>query len=291
MTTNPTPENTTTDPSVVEAPAKKSKVRRNLILAGSAAGLVGIGSTLAANINLNSGENVEFGQGVARTTACDEDGFTINPVTSYDNEHSIFRLDYVEVTGLNLTPEGTGYNSGGYNSQADAIAAHPGEYYDNGWKRTCDGVVLDFKAYTDDTTYWTATRDGYSFDSTNNISTPIGWAQANGNVGQTGNNDIQNFGFSVKFDTSDDNNSESSDYGVSNDSNSDWAAPWLTDWGNLNHTNPANSSFIFGVLNNSFNANHPNYNVDMRPDAASISKITVASMASFASNYYLASQA
>jgi hypothetical protein len=68
MTTNQTPETTPTAPSVVETPAKKSKVRRKLILAGSAAGLVGIGSTLAANINLNSGENVEFGQGVARTT-------------------------------------------------------------------------------------------------------------------------------------------------------------------------------------------------------------------------------
>jgi hypothetical protein len=276
MTEHITPETTPTVPSVVETPAKKSKVRRNLILAGSAAGLVGIGSTLAANINLNSGENVEFGQGVARTTTCDEDGFTINPVTSYDNDRSIFRLEYVEVTGLNLTPVGTGYNAGGYNSQADAIAAHPGEYYDNGWKRTCDGVVLDFKAYTDDTTYWTSTRDGYSDNSVNSVSTPIAWAQQNGNYNQSGNQDFANFGFSVVFDINDDNGDFTANHAVGKDNSGGSGYTLDTMWSYLDHSNPANSSFQFGS----------NYqNVNMRPDAASISKITVASMKMFPSNY------
>jgi hypothetical protein len=270
MSANVTPEVTPTDPAGVVAPAKKSKVRRNLILAGSAAGLVGIGSTLAANINLNSGENVEFGQGVARTTACDEDGFTITPVTSYDNSLSIFRLDYVEVTGVNLTPEGTGYNSGGYNSQADAIAAHPGEYYDNGWKRTCDGVVLDFKAYTDDVAYWGATREGYSQATTNDISSPLAWAQFNGNTSQ--NYDAySNFGIAVVFDTGD---GYIANWAVGNEDNGDSGYTSRTTWLDVDISTAANSAFIFGSDGSQW-----------RPNAASISKITVSSMKTFPSNY------
>ncbi|MCX6428943.1 MAG: hypothetical protein NT152_05115, partial [Actinobacteria bacterium] len=44
---------------------------------------IGLGSTLAANININSGP-VEFGQGVAQTTACDS-AITITPNSSFDN--------------------------------------------------------------------------------------------------------------------------------------------------------------------------------------------------------------
>jgi len=277
MTTNQTPETTPTEPAVVAEPAKKSKVRRNLILAGSAAGLVGIGSTLAANINLNSGENVEFGQGVAGTTACDEDGFTINPVTSYDNENSIFRIDYVEVSGLNLTPEGTGYSAGGYNSQADAIAAHPGEYYNGSqWQRTCDGVVLDFKAYTDDTTYWNMTRDGYSFNNTNSISTPIGWANDYG--------DVTNFGFAVAYDIFDAGDDGTAVYGVVRDDNWEWGALWLTEPDEIDFSTPSNSTFRFGVDGGRDGDTDDFY---ARPNAAAISKITVSSMSSFPESYYL----
>ena len=91
-----------------ENPKKKSTTKYKAALGvGSVVSLFGIGSTLAANISLNGGGNVEFGQGVATTAACDEDGFNVTPVTSYDNQHSIFRVDYVQVEGLNLTPEGS----------------------------------------------------------------------------------------------------------------------------------------------------------------------------------------
>jgi len=289
MTTNQNPEVTPVDPAAALVPAKKSKVRRNLILAGSAAGLVGIGSTLAANINLNSGENVEFGQGVARTTACDEDGFSINPVTSYDNANSIFRLDYVEITGLNLTPVGTGWDDGDLNGQysdtATAKAAHPGEYFDgvaNVWKRTCDGVVLDFKAFTDDTDYWTSTRDGYSNGTTNSISTPIGWSQYDGLASINNSDEVQNFGFAVIFDTDDDNASEVSNWAVGEDTQWNSSYNESTVWSDLDHSTPANSSFKFGSINNGGN----NWVQLYRPNAAAISKITVASMATFPSDYY-----
>jgi hypothetical protein len=50
---------------------------------GALAAVVAVASTLAANININSGP-VEFGQGVAQTTACD-DSITVTPRTQFIN--------------------------------------------------------------------------------------------------------------------------------------------------------------------------------------------------------------
>lgn len=48
-------------------------------------GALTLSSTLAANINLNDGGNVEFGQGVTRTVACDSDGVTLTPYSTFVN--------------------------------------------------------------------------------------------------------------------------------------------------------------------------------------------------------------
>ena len=50
---------------------------------GALAAVVAVASTLAANININSGP-VEFGQGVAQTTACD-DSITVTPRSQFIN--------------------------------------------------------------------------------------------------------------------------------------------------------------------------------------------------------------
>ena len=63
---------------------KSSSSKVMLGLAGIAAVAL-LGSTLAANISLNSGSAVEFGQGVAQTTACDSDGITITPTAAFAN--------------------------------------------------------------------------------------------------------------------------------------------------------------------------------------------------------------
>ena len=52
---------------------------------GTLVGTIALGSTLAASINLNSGAPVEFGQGVAQTTACDDE-ITITPYSTFVNE-------------------------------------------------------------------------------------------------------------------------------------------------------------------------------------------------------------
>ena len=51
------------------APRNRKKLK--LILGiGALAGVIALGSTLAANINLNTGGAVEFGQGLAQTVVC-----------------------------------------------------------------------------------------------------------------------------------------------------------------------------------------------------------------------------
>jgi hypothetical protein len=58
------------------------KFKPVLILAGFAASLAMISSTLAANISINAGP-VEFGQGISQTTSCDQDGITVTPGSSF----------------------------------------------------------------------------------------------------------------------------------------------------------------------------------------------------------------
>ena len=62
---------------------KSSSSKVMLGLAGIAAVAL-LGSTLAANISLNGGSGVEFGQGVALTTACD-DSITSTPSATFVN--------------------------------------------------------------------------------------------------------------------------------------------------------------------------------------------------------------
>jgi len=275
-----------------EIPKKKSKTKYKAALGvGSVVSLFGIGSTLAANISLNGGGNVEFGQGVATTAACDEDGFSVTPVTRYDNEHSIFRVDYVQVSGLNLTPEGsivgqvtyeqvgvTDQNNDATVDQSDAKEQFPGQYYDvSEWKRTCDGVVLDFKAYTDDAAYALYTDDAYTNSSNTSITSPVMWNQSF-NAGVANLDNISDPGFAVVFDSYDDGSYY--DYNLAVDGRN--ADPvW--------HGNPYSMRIIF---NNESSMESSNAEFQFQTwwdyedaNASSISKITVQSMSEFPSSY------
>ena len=79
---------------------KRSSIRGLVAVAGFAAVPV-LGSTLAANISLNSGP-IEFGQGVANATACDSDGITVTPRSSFANASSAgsFNLASISFTGI-----------------------------------------------------------------------------------------------------------------------------------------------------------------------------------------------
>ena len=67
----------------------RSKKPLKLILGvGVLAGVIALGSTLAASINLNSGGPIEFGQGVAQTVACDSDGVELTPFAQFYNSEA-----------------------------------------------------------------------------------------------------------------------------------------------------------------------------------------------------------
>jgi len=82
-----------------------SKKSLKLILGIAAlAGAIALGSTLAANISLNSGSPVEFGQGVAQATACD-DRIVVTPQAPFinDAEESTFLFNQFSVTDISDT--------------------------------------------------------------------------------------------------------------------------------------------------------------------------------------------
>jgi hypothetical protein len=56
-----------------------------LLGVGALVGAIILGPTLAANINLNSGASVEFGQGVAQATACDS-SIIVTPFSNFVND-------------------------------------------------------------------------------------------------------------------------------------------------------------------------------------------------------------
>ena len=79
---------------------KKSSTGGLLAVAGFAMVAV-LGSTLAANITLNSG-SLEFGQGIATTTACDGDGINLTPKAVFTNNSASgsFSLASVAFSGI-----------------------------------------------------------------------------------------------------------------------------------------------------------------------------------------------
>ena len=82
--------------------------RRRFPLTKVVLGLTGIaalavlGTTLAANIALNDGSSVEFGQGVSLTSACDTDGITATPKGTFNNEAGAgtFNFNGVDFAGI-----------------------------------------------------------------------------------------------------------------------------------------------------------------------------------------------
>ena len=311
--------NNNEDAAVSKSPrAKKLKVAKAAVGIGTIASLTGLGSTLAANISLNGDANVEFGQGVAQTAACDEDGFTITPVSYYDSDSSTFRLDYVEVSGLNLIPAGADASTASSGStywsatevsyspyiDASAIAAHPGQYYDasalssidpdgDHWVNTCDQVVLDFKAFTDDVQYSSNTLDGYAqvYASNGNtvpntISSPLFWG-INGNNGIAAfNHPGYNSDFAVIFDSMYDSSYNSNHGSLENIEDDVYKINFTEPGGRSGTGYTANSSFKFFADDGHYSAIIGwGSGADRDPIAGAISKITVESMKYFPSNY------
>jgi hypothetical protein len=87
------------------SPVRKSRSKSSVKgLAGLAAvaAIAVLGSTFAANISLNSGGSLEFGQGVSQTTACDGDGIDVTPTAGFTNSAGggAFNFNSVSLAGV-----------------------------------------------------------------------------------------------------------------------------------------------------------------------------------------------
>ena len=90
-----------------EGSPKKFKKYRGFIGIGVIAAAVGLGSTLAANININAGP-VEFGQGVAQTVSCSGDeSVIVTPATSFTNAPSSVSREVTTHGGDTITVTST----------------------------------------------------------------------------------------------------------------------------------------------------------------------------------------
>ena len=107
-----------------ERPSKKKL--KVIIGIGLLAGVMGMGSTLAASITLNGGTAVEFGQGVQLVTACDE-AITVTPTSEFVNDtrtgQANFRLKTIALTGIGSGCVGKKIRLTGY-TDSDSYTAY-----------------------------------------------------------------------------------------------------------------------------------------------------------------------
>jgi hypothetical protein len=83
----------------------RKKSFKTIIGIGAIAGVVVLGSTLAASINLNGGGPVEFGQGVTQATACDSE-ILITPYSSFVNGNpGEFKFSGVMLSQVDITDQ------------------------------------------------------------------------------------------------------------------------------------------------------------------------------------------
>ena len=137
----------------------KKKPLRVVLGIGVIAGVIAIASTLAANININSGP-VEFGQGVAQTTACD-DAITVTPGSSFVNGDSSTAAFYLNSVTLTEIDSNVGRCAGKYftikaydDSSSAPLEFFPGKnsliFFDSGtaFSTLQSGIHVEFEDAT-----------------------------------------------------------------------------------------------------------------------------------------------
>jgi hypothetical protein len=84
--------------------------------------ITALGTTLAGSININSGQSVEFGQGVSVTAACDSTGgITLAPSATFINAANgtgTFNLGTIAFTGIDDDCENRVFTLKGYGNVA-----------------------------------------------------------------------------------------------------------------------------------------------------------------------------
>jgi hypothetical protein len=112
-----------------ETPSRgKATPRKSLKMVlgiGVISGAFALSSTLAANIALNDGGTVEFGQGITQTTACsDGQSLIVTPLSSFTNAAGAgsFKFTGVTVSEIPESCDGVDFKISAYNTSGDALA-------------------------------------------------------------------------------------------------------------------------------------------------------------------------
>jgi len=97
-------------PAPKRAASKKRGVnssRKTILGIAAAAAIAVVGSTLAANISINTGSGLEFGQGITTTAACSgTDSITMTPTSTFSNAAGTggsFYLSGIAFSGTGLS--------------------------------------------------------------------------------------------------------------------------------------------------------------------------------------------
>jgi len=94
-------------PAPKRAASKKrgmNSSRKTILGIAAAAAIAVVGSTLAANISINTGGSLEFGQGLTQTTACSgSQTIMMVPVSTFVNTANTFYLSGINFSGAGLT--------------------------------------------------------------------------------------------------------------------------------------------------------------------------------------------
>ena len=158
--------------------------RRSLKLVfgvGTLVGVVALGSTLAASINLNGGGPVEFGQGVTQTTACDSE-ITVTPFSTFVNAPGAgsHKFTSLKISGINSS-------EGSCSGKSFLIKA----YSDTG--------LLDLFNYTDSANSINQDYDFVEIANNNGEFTWISGGTDGDDVTQGPSGDITNTSFTLSF--------------------------------------------------------------------------------------------
>ena len=148
-----------------DRPLRNRRNLKTILGIGALVGVIALGSTLAASINLNSGAPVEFGQGVAQTTACDNN-ILVTPFGRFINAtgEGSFMFAGITLSNLDTTSEGCAgksFSIEAFGQSGSSLATYSisigsdgsfasgdGELTNQGSQGSTSGVTLTFTTAT-----------------------------------------------------------------------------------------------------------------------------------------------
>ena len=135
----------------------KNKNKKRLLILVALVGVMGIGGVVAAtSISINGGVPISLGAGYTTATTCDT-GVTITAGQTYDTGTNLYKVNAINVSGVDLTGygvSGSGGNTGCANKTMNiAYVTALGAAYQASW-------TLPSTALTDRVFVWGSTGNG-----------------------------------------------------------------------------------------------------------------------------------